>query len=782
MIFTDEEITPLVIVSVPFLGGIIALGMVAVLMVRVRKAPNGQGEQLFIAEQISTGATSFLVTEYSYLAPFVACVAAFIVGILESQDDTPTYLVNDEYYSSTKKGGWQTMMCFVTGAVLSASAGWAGMKVATQTNVKTMEAARSGLNQALQIAFAGGAVMGFSVVAFGILGLSVLFYIFATAQSGATATGIIDSNNTLSGSDLDMRDAIRYLSGFGFGASSIALFARVAGGIYTKAADVGADLVGKVESDIPEDDPRNPATVADNVGDNVGDVAGMGADLFESFVGSIIACAALSSDNRELALPFWISGFGILAATIGFWTVSTKDDASQSELLHALHRGVYSASILVIVFAIACVEMLFEGSKVGYRYFGCIIIGLVAGILIGEATEYCTSYAYAPVKSITHAGSAGGAATVIIQGLGIGMISVFPPTIVICATVLACYNVAGAGTSGLYGISISAVGMLSTLGVTLATDAYGPVADNAGGIAEMSAGVPDEVRERTDKLDALGNTTAATGKGFAIGSAVLTALSLMNAYVKDVPYACMVGTVVDARCLASAMSLTDAYVLTGVIFGAMLPFLFAALTMLSVRKAAGAIIVEVQRQFRDIPGLLEGKEGVKCDHMACVKMCTKASINEMLIPGILAVMTPIAVGLLVGAKCLGGLLGGAIASGFMLAVMMSNAGGAWDNSKKYIENENTYGGKKSNTHKACVVGDTVGDPFKDTSGPALNILIKLMTIFSLTMAPVFRSDWKTWWYGVIVLAVEIIFVSAAYWYVWIKNADQTPVSAEGAKE
>jgi len=616
MIFTDEEITPLVIVSVPFLGGIIALGMVAVLMARVRKAPNGQGEQLFIAEQISTGATSFLVTEYSYLAPFVACVAAFIVGILESQDDTPAYLVNGEYFLSTKKGGWQTMLCFVTGAVLSASAGWAGMKVATQTNVKTMEAARSGLNQALQIAFAGGAVMGFSVVAFGILGLSVLFYIFATAQSGSPATGT--ANGTLSGADLDMRDAIRYLSGFGFGASSIALFARVAGGIYTKAADVGADLVGKVESDIPEDDPRNPATVADNVGDNVGDVAGMGADLFESFVGSIIACAALSSDNRELALPFWISGFGILAATIGFWTVSTKDDASQSELLHALHRGVYSASVLVIVFAIACVEMLFEGSKVGYRYFGCIIIGLVAGILIGEATEYCTSYAYAPVKSITHAGSAGGAATVIIQGLGIGMISVFPPTLVICATVLACYNVAGAGTSGLYGISISAVGMLSTLGVTLATDAYGPVADNAGGIAEMSAGVPDEVRERTDKLDALGNTTAATGKGFAIGSAVLTALSLMNAYVKDVPYACMIGGVADYRCLASAMSLTDAYVLTGVIFGAMLPFLFAALTMLSVRKAAGAIIVEVQRQFRDIPGLLEGKEGVKCDHMACV--------------------------------------------------------------------------------------------------------------------------------------------------------------------
>jgi len=759
-VFKDSEVDALVVASVPFLGGIVALIMVAVLMARVNKAPVGEGKQLFIAKQISEGATSFLKTEYTYLLPFVVAVAAFIVGILEGQDTAPTYF---ELVPSKHKGGWQTMICFLLGAALSASAGWAGMKVATQTNVKTMEAARTGLNPALQIAFAGGAVMGFSVVAFGILGLTVLFYIFATAQNTPTIAGA-----PFSGSDIDMRDAIRYLSGFGFGASAIALFARVAGGIYTKAADVGADLVGKVESDIPEDDPRNPATVADNVGDNVGDVAGMGADLFESFCGSIIACAALSNNNRELALPFWISGFGILAATIGFWTVSTKDNATQSELLHALHRGVYSSSILVVVFSIACVEILFDGNKQGYRYFGCVILGLVAGILIGEATEFCTSYAYGPTKSITHAGSAGGAATVIIQGLGIGMISVFPPTIIIVATVIACFNVANGGAQGLYGISIAAVGMLSTLGVTLATDAYGPVADNAGGIAEMSPDVPEEVRDRTDRLDALGNTTAATGKGFAIGSAVLTALSLMNAFVKDVPYDLNGST----RGLANAMLLTDAYVLSGVIIGAMLPFLFAALTMLSVRKAAGAIIVEVQRQFRTIPGLLEGKEGVVCDHMACVTMCTKASINEMLLPGILAVMTPISVGLLIGAKCLGGLLAGAIASGFMLAVMMSNAGGAWDNSKKYIENEKVYGGKKSDTHKACVVGDTVGDPFKDTSGPALNILIKLMTIFSLTMAPVFRSDWKTYWYGLIVLAVEIIMVGVAYWHVWVVNGEK----------
>jgi len=532
----------------------------------------------------------------------------------------------------------------------------------------------------------------------------------------------------------------------------------------------------------------------------------MGADLFESFVGSIIACAALAGSNveisslganfpmstevcavdealglllREMALPFWIAGFGILAASIGFWTVSTKDNASQSELLHALHRGVYSSSLFVTIFAIVSVQILFDGSSRGWKYFACIMIGLVAGILIGDATEYCTSYAYAPVQSITRAGSAGGAATVIIQGLGIGMISVLPPAVVIVITILACYAI-----GDLYGIAISAVGMLSTLGVTLATDAYGPIADNAGGIAEMSPDVPAEVRDRTDKLDALGNTTAATGKGFAIGSAVLTALSLMNAYVKDVPVKCDTGMMVDGmavvnpRCLAQTMLLTDPYVMSGLIIGAMLPFLFAALTMLSVRKAAGAIIVEVQRQFRTIPGLQEGREGVVCDHMACVRLCTTASVNEMLLPGIIAVLTPISVGLLLGAKCLGGLLAGSIASGFMLAVMMSNAGGAWDNSKKYIENEKVFGGKKSPTHKACVVGDTVGDPFKDTSGPALNILIKLMTVFSLTLAPVFRDDWDTWWQGLIVLVVELTLIGGAYYYVWIVNAEEVNAEEE----
>ena len=754
-IIADEDITPLLVVSVPFLGGLVALGMITVLLGVVRKANAGTGQQIFIADQISSGAVSFLTTEYTYLAPFVVVCAVFIVGVLEGQSEPPVAW-------SKHKGGWQSMICFLCGAGLSAAAGWAGMKIATETNVKTMEAAKEGLSQALTIAFAGGAVMGFYVVAFGILGLVVLFYMFAVAQDG---------ENEL----INILDATRYLSGFGFGASAIALFARVAGGIYTKAADVGADLVGKVESDIPEDDPRNPATVADNVGDNVGDVAGMGADLFESFVGSIIACASLASNGREVCLPFWIAGFGIIAAALGYWTVGTKDDASQSDLMHALHRGVYTSSVVVAVFAIISIQILFDGNRTGWKYFTCIIIGLVAGILVGEATEFFTSYAYTPTKSITAAGSAGGAATVIIQGLGIGMLSVAPPASIIVVTILSCYAI-----GGLYGIGISAVGMLSTLGVTLATDAYGPIADNAGGIAEMTADCPEEVRERTDKLDALGNTTAATGKGFAIGSAVLTALSLMNAYVKDVKVSCVVDGVLVPKCLSRSMVLTDPVVMAGLVIGAMLPFIFAALTMLSVRKAAGAIIVEVQRQFRTIDGLLEGREGVTCDHMTCVKLCTKSSVQEMILPGVIAVFTPITVGLFVGAKCLGGLLAGAIASGFMLAVMMSNAGGAWDNSKKYIENEKVFGGKKSPTHIACVVGDTVGDPFKDTSGPSLNILIKLMTVISLTLAPIFRDDWDTWWSGLIVFIIQVGICGGAYLYVWVLHGgeDENPWTKE----
>ncbi|GHP02746.1 hypothetical protein PPROV_000150100 [Pycnococcus provasolii] len=769
----EDDISPLIVASVPFLGGVIGCVLIAYLFNSLGAQPTGSGTQVFIAEQIKGGARSFLVTEYSYLVPFVIGVGAFIVAVLEVQPNAPE--------GFKEKGGWQTLICFLSGALLSAAAGWSGMSVATDANVKTMEAAKKALNPALRVAFSGGAIMGFTVVSSGILGITVLFYAFAVGEKGADAPFNDWWRTSL--------EAIRFLTGFAFGASSIALFARVAGGIYTKAADVGADLVGKVESDIPEDDPRNPATIADNVGDNVGDVAGMGADLFESFVGSIIAAATLADTPRELALPFWIAGFGILAAAIGFFIVQTKDDATQSELLHAIHSGMYLASVLVVGLSAVAVHVLFsdddgkmsdnmisframrkgsmcEARKAvagcvtpnkAWKYFGCIIIGLFAGIAIGSATEFFTSYAFSPTQSITKAGSRGGAATVIIQGLGVGMLSCVPPTLIIAAATIACYEL-----GDVYGISVAAVGMLSTLGVTLATDAYGPVADNAGGIAEMTPGVDEEVRERTDKLDALGNTTAATGKGFAIGSAVLTALALMSAFVENTP--------VDN--LATKLSITHPLVLSGIIVGAMLPFLFGALTMLSVRKAAGTIITEVQRQFRTIDGLLEGKEGVVCDHMACVRMCTESSVKEMLLPGAIAVLAPVSVGLMIGAKALAGLLIGAISSGFMLGVMMSNAGGAWDNSKKYIENEKVFGGKKSETHKACVVGDTVGDPFKDTSGPSLNILIKLMSVFSLTLAPIFRDDWVTWWEGLIVVGVSILTFAGIYMYTWAQEEEE----------
>ncbi|WZN60738.1 putative K(+)-stimulated pyrophosphate-energized sodium pump [Chloropicon roscoffensis] len=764
----EEDITPLVVVSVPFLGGLMALGMIFFLMNRLSSAPAGKGFQLEISEKISAGAVKFLQTEYYYLVPFVVVMGAFIIGVLEGQEDPPK--------GESVKGGWQTCVCFVFGAILSASAGWGGMKIATAANVKTMEAAKTGLNPALQIAFSGGAVMGFTVVASGLLGVVVLFFAFSMAKDGA---------DKVENFERYMQESVRFLSGFG--ASSIALFARVAGGIYTKAADVGADLVGKVEANIPEDDPRNPATIADNVGDNVGDVAGMGADLFESFVGSIIASAALASNNREMALPFWIAGFGILAAVIGFFVVRTKDDATQSQLLHTLHNGTYVASLLVVGLSALSVYILFgdgsddnmrdfemqkalfaQGSDCsdlvglcatknrGWKLFACILIGLVSGILIGSATEYFTSYAYKPTMSITEAGSMGGAATVVIQGLGVGMFSCVPPVIVIVLAIISCYSLAS-----VYGISIAAVGMLSTLGVTLATDAYGPIADNAGGIAEMSPDCDEKVRERTDALDALGNTTAATGKGFAIGSAVLTALAFMSAYSENVDVKSTTGK--------AQLDLTDPLVLSGVMIGSMLPYLFGALTMLSVRKAAGSIIVEVQRQFREIKGLLEGEPGVTCDSDACISLCTQASVEEMVLPGALAVLSPITIGLLVGAKCLGGLLAGSIASGFMLAVMMSNAGGAWDNAKKYIENEKVFGGKGSDTHKACVVGDTIGDPFKDTSGPALNILIKLMSILSLTLAPLFTEDWDTWWAGLILLGVMGIVCGVAFYAFWVKK-------------
>ncbi|GMH33954.1 hypothetical protein BSKO_01788 [Bryopsis sp. KO-2023] len=788
----ENDINPLVVASVPFFGGILALVMVAYLLFKVGSAPKGEGVQVRISEQIKEGAIAFLMTEYLYLIPFVVCVGAFIVGVLEGQEEGPL----DDVGNAQSKGGWQTLLCFLGGAALSAAAGWCGMAIATNANVKTMHAARTGLNPALKIAFAGGAVMGFTVVAFGILGLVVLLVAFSK--------GVSHSDDPEKWHD-SMRDAVRFLSGFGFGASAIALFARVAGGIYTKAADVGADLVGKVESDIPEDDPRNPATIADNVGDNVGDVAGMGADLFESFVGSIIASATLAETNADIAYPFWIAGFGVVAAVIGFFFVRTKDNATQKELLWTLHSGVYVASILTVGFsALAAYILFYDNDKheeqEAWEKFACVVIGLISGIAIGSSTEYFTSYAYAPTRSITEAGSMGGAATAVIQGLGIGMLSCVPPVIIITVAILACSEL-----QGVYGVAIAAVGMLSTLGVTLATDAYGPIADNAGGLAEMTEGVDDVVRDRTDRLDALGNTTAATGKGFAIGSAVLTALALMNAFAENVKLDGREDTIARARegarnttisnlilpidltepvVLKLPIDLTEPVVLGGTLIGAMLPFLFGALTMLSVRKAAGSIIVEVQRQFREIPGLLSGDHDVHCDSAACVALCTIASVKEMILPGLIAVLSPVVIGFLVGAKALGGLLVGSIGSGFVLALMMSNAGGAWDNAKKYVENEGAYGGKRSETHKACVVGDTIGDPFKDTSGPSLNILIKLMSIFSLTLAPVFEDDeWRrTWWYGLIVLGVLVVLCCAAYVWVWGGSAHPAPSNAVSQKE
>mmetsp|Transcript_11277 Transcript_11277/g.17147 ORF Transcript_11277/g.17147 Transcript_11277/m.17147 type:complete len:790 (+) Transcript_11277:77-2446(+) len=722
------------IVSLSLVGAAISILMCVYLTQKLKGYDRGSEKMQKLSDSIASGSRSFLITEYKYLTGFVFCVAAILL-LMFSASSTRT----------DDTDGIRVAGCFIAGALLSATAGWVGMIVATDANTRTTHAAdKLGLNAALRVAFSGGAVMGFCVVGLGLFGVSIFLILMSYGRDSDDISS--EDAATYPNKAVTYQWAAESLAGFGFGASSIALFARVTGGIYTKAADVGADLVGKVEQGIPEDDPRNPAVIADNVGDNVGDVAGMGADLFESFVGSIIATVTLAEgDVALMALPFWLAGAGVLSSWIGYWFVSTKDDASQKDLLHALHKAVHSASFLVIVFSIFICWGLFPGRQSdGWRCFGCIILGLFCGVLIGELTEYFTSYSYKPVKSITDAGLTG-PATVIIQGLGVGMISCVGPIFVIVFTVICCNALAGE-----YGIAIAAVGMLSTLAVTLATDAYGPVADNAGGIAEM-AELDERVRDTTDALDALGNTTAATGKGFAIGSAVLTAVSLLSAFEKQAD-------------IEGQINMGDPIVFSGMLFGAMLPYLFAALTMLSVRKAAAAIIEEVRRQFHTIPGLMEGT--AEPDSERCVEICTVSSVQEMVLPGAYAILSPLFIGFLVGPRCLAGLLGGSIASGAMLAIMMSTAGGAWDNSKKYIEIEKACGGKGTDTHKACVVGDTVGDPFKDTSGPALNILIKLMSIISLTVAPLIagNDDWDHFYYGFIPVIIGI----AISWYCYEK--------------
>lgn len=690
-----------------FVGAALALIFAYLQKCKVMKCSEGDEKMVKIASSIRAGANAYLKQQYSTVAKVFAVVFVILLIIA--------------FASKGQMLSRVTPFAFLTGGIWSMLAGLIGMKIATAANARTANAAHESLNHGLNVAFSSGTVMGFTVVGLGILDITLWFI-------GLRYIGKINDPTVLAN--------IMVMNGMG--ASFMALFARVGGGIYTKAADVGADLVGKVEAGIPEDDPRNPATIADNVGDNVGDVAGMGADLYESYVGSILATFALSAAANYgwsgMLLPVALAVCGIVCSLIGSFLIKTKEDATQMSLLKSLRTGTYTAAALSAVLALPLSYLILGPEQHCWGVYVAILCGLIGGCAIGYFTEYYTSDNYKPTQKLA-AASETGSATIIIGGISLGLKSTMASILIVSVAILLSYFCAGGTTTiidasgaftaefnqGLYGIGIAAVGMLSTLGITLATDAYGPVADNAGGIAEMS-GLPEEVRDRTDALDSLGNTTAATGKGFAIGSASLTALALLVSYVN----------IVQTRTPETLnFTLTSPSVLVGLFIGAMLTFVFSALTMSAVQTAAQSIVVEVRRQFREIVGIMDYKADP--DYAACVSLCTKGALHEMVAPALLAVVVPIITGLILGPTGVVGLLGGVSVTGFAMAVFMSNAGGAWDNAKKYIERGN-HGGKGSPQHKAAVVGDTVGDPFKDTSGPSLNILIKLCSTVSIVFA------------------------------------------------